>query len=131
MPFTYKDLEELADVPYHTLRQWKSFGFLSDSDGAGTKNDPVTFNAMMVTVIMWLSRLQRFNVELRQAFDMLTEAARDVHTDVLVLRRPSCLFRRVHPSLHRDRGREGGRKKMRNKIGFPTGAVVEQMSLVH
>ena len=149
MKFTYRELEEITDVAYTRLKLWKSRGYFGE-EGELELDEPVEFNDRVVTTIMWLSHLQSFNIELGTAFQLLAEAARDGHTDVLVITpdghswvsETHKLFE-DHPaylavSMRHFMGMVNTKvrafnrvKKMRNEIGLPTDNAGEPMSLVH
>ena len=73
--FTYKDLEQITGVAYMKLLQWKSFGYIWDNgDGAGTRNDPCTFDEEMIYRILWIAHLQHFSVKAIDALNLWAEA---------------------------------------------------------
>ena len=156
MKLTYKDLEQITGVAYMKLLQWKSFGYIWDNgDGAGTRNDPCTFDEGMIYRILWIAHLQHFSVKARDAIDLWAQAVRDGEQILMMTGEafawmPSGLrekkMRQVYAHHHtfltvsiphfmaeaESRLTNFQRvTKMRNKIGLPTAVVGERMSLVH
>ena len=85
MQFTYKDLEQLTDVAYHLLRQWKQHGYIWDNGtGTGAGGTVCQFDAEMIGRIMWLAHMQQVNKPPRDALALWEEALRPCN-DVLIM----------------------------------------------
>jgi hypothetical protein len=85
MMFTYRELEQLTGINYSHLRNWCSRGLIEvDGDGAGTKNDPVTFTDEMVHRLMWIAQLSVLNVHAEAALNLWAEAVREQHAILMI-----------------------------------------------
>lgn len=75
MQFTYRDLEQLTGLTYHTLNNWKQRGYIeADGDGAGTKTDPITFTDEMVHRLLWVAQLTQLGMTAATALRLWVEA---------------------------------------------------------
>jgi hypothetical protein len=86
MDFTYRELETLTGLNYSLLRNWCSRGLIEvDGDGAGTKNDPVTFTEEMVYRLMWIAQLGELNVTSDMAIHLWLEAISEHQCSAVII----------------------------------------------